>query len=130
MRNRFHINSFALSLALKQRLEATRKCPILFRNQKVHFFWPPSLVILFSETYLERRGNSRMPMILQLGRRHSKFFYYQVQPTRGVTYIYHVTHKEMLLCLALNTKRARDVRVIVKWISEITSRKVSVYTLL
>ena len=57
MRNRFHINSFALSLALKQRLEATRKWPILFRNQKVQLFWPPSLVILFSETYLDWRRN-------------------------------------------------------------------------
>ena len=128
MRNRFHINSFALSLALKQRLEATRKWPILFCNQKVQFLWPPSLVILFSETYLEWRRNWRMPMILQLARRHSNFFYHQVQPTRGITYIYHVIHKAMLLCLALNTKQASDVWLLRdKWI---TSRKVSVYTLL
>ena len=34
MKNRFHINGFALSLALKQRLEATRKWPIV----PFHFF--------------------------------------------------------------------------------------------
>ena len=32
-KNRFHINGFALSLVLKQRLKATRKCSICFRKR-------------------------------------------------------------------------------------------------
>ena len=35
IKNHFHINGFALSLALKQRLEATGKWPIEDKNLKI-----------------------------------------------------------------------------------------------
>ena len=37
MRNHFQINGFALSLALKQRLEGTQKCPYSCISWAVHF---------------------------------------------------------------------------------------------
>ena len=56
MKNHFHISGFALSLALKQRLLATRKWPL---PVKILFHYPPILLFLINAFQMKLKGKGK-----------------------------------------------------------------------